>query len=190
MKLAKNKKLIKRIILGVFTSLIIALILMYRYHLKYFYLSLITPKVTIENEEKYKDLHPVFKYHFYKFLKTLERKGVRIIATSGFRSWDKQNELYQSGATNTKAGYSTHNFGMGADLNLITPEGKQLKMSSTINEWLPTIENYEKYNLRWGGYFIPKDTVHFDFKNKFQSLEYLRMLYNNNELVNKKFVKI
>jgi peptidoglycan L-alanyl-D-glutamate endopeptidase CwlK len=190
-KLGKNKKLIKRIIIGVLTSVIIALILMYRYHLKYFYLKLITPKVNIENEEKYKDLHPVFKYHFYKFLKTLEKQGVKIIATSGYRSIEKQNELYNAGITNTKGGYSTHNFGIGADLNLITPEGVNLKMATSKNKWLDTIQGFESFGLRWGGNFSGfYDPVHFDIKDKFPDLEYLRMLYSNNDLVNKKFVKI
>ena len=167
MNLGKNKKIIKRIILGVFTSLTIALILMYRYHIYYYILKLKTPKVEIQNEEKFKDLHPLFKYHFYKFLKTLEKRNYQIIATSGYRSFDKQNELYNSGLTTARAGYSLHNYGLGADINLITPEGN---------------------NLRWGGNF--DDNVHFDYKNKFPDIDYLKMLYDNNELVNKKFIKI
>ena len=80
---------------------------------------------------------------------------------------------------------------MGADLNLITPEGEQLKMATDKNKWLDTIKGFKNFQLRWGGDFTNfYDPVHFDFKNKFESLEYLRMLYNNNELVNKKFVKI
>jgi peptidoglycan LD-endopeptidase CwlK len=189
-KLGKNKKLIKRIILGVCTSLIIAFILMYRFHIYYYVLKLKTPKVDIENEDKFKDLHPVFKYNLYRFLKTLNQKGVRIIATSGYRSFEEQNELYQSGATNTQAGYSMHNYGLGADLNLVTPSGTQLKMSSNRNSWLDTIQGYENYHLRWGGNFNLQDNVHFDFKNKFEDIEYLKMLYDNNELVNRKFIKI
>jgi len=188
MNLGKNKKIIKRIILGVFTSLTIALILMYRYHIYYYFLKLKTPKVEIQNEEKFEYLHPIFKYHFYKFLKTLEKRNYKIIATSGYRSFEKQNELYNSGLTTAMAGFSLHNYGLGADINLITPQGNNLVMASSKNNWLVAVADYENYGLRWGGNF--NDNVHFDYKNKYPDIDYLKMLYDNNELVNKKYIKL
>jgi peptidoglycan LD-endopeptidase CwlK len=187
-KLVKNKKIVKRIIIGVCTSLFIALVLMYRYHIYYYILKLKTPKVEIENDEKFKFIHPVFKYNLYKFLKTLEQRNYKIIATSGYRSFEKQNELYNSGLSTAKAGYSLHNYGLAVDINLVTPEGNSLVMNSSKNNWLVAVSEYEKYGLRWGGNF--NDNVHFDYKNKYPDIEYLKMLYDNNDLVNKKFIKI
>ena len=64
-------------------------------------------------------------------------------------------------------------------------------MATSKNKWLDTIQGFENFGLRWGGNFSGfYNPVHFDIKDKFPDLEYLRMLYNNNDLVNKKFVKI
>jgi peptidoglycan L-alanyl-D-glutamate endopeptidase CwlK len=144
--------------------------------------------VKIENEEKLKDLHPIFKINLYKFLKGLEKKGYKIIATSGYRSFEKQNELYNSGVTSAQAGHSMHNYGLATDINLISPLGEHLKMNTSKSKWLQAVEGYEKFGLRWGGNF--DDNVHFDYKDKYPDIYYLKSLFENNDLVNKKFIKL
>ena len=185
----KNKKeLIKRILLAIFVSFVATIIYSYRYAIYYKYLRLRTPKTNDPaNNEIIAGLHPVFAYRIAKLVKSREDQGHSIILTSGFRSWDQQEQLYNSGQTTAPAGSSLHNYGMAADLN----EDGVLKMATPASTWRASgiVEEAEKLGLRWGGNFGNYDPVHFDFMEKYD-INLLRGLYQNGQLVQNKYVKI
>jgi len=188
-KLDQNKKeLIKRIIIGVIVGLIVTAIYSYRYAIYYFYLRLRTPKTkSEENNNIIKNLHPIFAYQVAKLVKSREDVGHSIILTSGFRSWEQQAQLFEDGETEAEAGDSLHNYGMAVDLN----EDGQLKMNSSTNAWINSgiVAEAKKLGMRWGGDFTNVDRVHFDYMEKFD-INQLKTLYNNGQLVKKKYVKI
>ncbi len=187
-KLAKNKELINRIIIGVVIGVLVTFIYAQRYAIYYAYLRLRTPKTnSAENNAIIKTLHPLFAYRVAKLVKSREEQGHTIILTSGFRSWEKQDELYQSGATTAPAGNSLHNYGMAVDLN----EDGILKMATATSEWENSgiVTEGQNLGMRWGGYFNVTDRVHFDFMEKYD-INLLKGLYENGQLIKNKYVKI
>jgi peptidoglycan L-alanyl-D-glutamate endopeptidase CwlK len=182
-----NKEILTRIAIGFFVSFVLLIILTYKYHFYFAVLRLITPRTKkAENNEQIKNLHPTFAIKVGRFIKDLERQGADVTITSGYRSFEKQQELFSSGQTPAKPGSSYHNYGQAVDINV-----NGLKMSSSYENWLPIAETIKnKYGLRWGGDFANNwDKVHYDNGNKYK-IEQLQNLYNNNQLVSNKFVKI
>jgi len=181
-----KKKVVHSLIIAVFSSVLLAVIVLYRFDIYYFFLRLITPRSqSSENNTLIKGLHPVFGYKIAKMVKELERDGGNVKLTSGYRSPEKQAQLVASGNTNTQPLNSYHNYGFALDMNI---DG--VKMASSKASWLNLIGGiYEKYGLRWGGNFSDYDPVHFDFGNKYKISE-IKEMYNNGELVSSKFIKI
>ena len=92
-----------------------------------------------------------------------------MIITSGYRTFEKQQQLYDSGQTTARAGNSFHNYGMAIDINLIR-FGKYIGMINTKSAWLETgvPQIAEEMGLRWGGNFSSfYDPVHFDLGNEY-----------------------
>jgi len=182
-----DSKLLKRIAVSVFVAIVVLVIMSYKYHFYYFFLRLITPRTNkAENNEKISELHPVFAYKVGRFINELERNGSNVTITSGFRSFEKQSELYNSGITPAPPGSSFHNYGQAVDINV-----DNLVQASSVQAWSPVAELAKnKYGFRWGGDFQGNwDKVHFDNGN-FYKMEQLKKLYNENEIVNNKYVKI
>ena len=181
-----SKELIKKIAIGVLTSVVIAFLYSYRYQIYYTVLRILTPKSSNpENNEIIRGLHPIFAYKAGKIVKDIERNGGTIVLTSGYRSPQKQEYLYNTGQTTAPALSSYHNFGFAFDCNI-----NGLKMASSKDKWKPFADYIkDKYNVRWGGDFSSfYDPVHFDYGTKYPISE-LRNLYNEEKLVNKTFVK-
>lgn len=148
-----------------------------------------TPMITGNNALYISNLHPSAKKIFSDFVTEVEeRTGGKIIITSGYRDFKKQQQLNQQNSKNAKAGKSKHNYGLAIDLNFITKNGKHLKKASTVKEWENSgiVDISNKYGLRWGGHFKTyHDPVHFEIKNP--STDYLYQLALNkwgNNLVN------
>lgn len=116
-----------------------------------------------------KELHPKAKHLMKDFIKEVEeRTGYKVYITSGYRSFAKQEELKAQGHTNTSAGNSYHNYGLGLDVNLVKDD-VWVKKGSSYNTWANTgvIQIANEYGLRWGGDFSNYDPVHFDLGNYF-----------------------
>lgn len=130
-----------------------------------------------EQEEKLSELHIVAQERFRAFVIAAEKKGWEVIITSAYRSFAKQKALKDAGETNTSAGYSLHNYGLAADINLFNPKnGKQLKKASLKEEWLKTgiPQIGVEMGFRWGGDFIGQtayDPVHFDLGNLYHAAD-------------------
>lgn len=181
-----SKETIKKILIAVFVSVIVLIIVYYRFHIYYQFLSWFTPKsVNTDNNEKMKTLHPVFRIRVGKFIKELESMGKKVTITSAGRTPEEQQQLYNSGQTPAPPFSSYHNFGMAIDLNV-----DNLKMASSKSDWQQVADIGKSYGFRWGGDFKDSwDKVHFDDGNKYD-ISSLKDIYNSGAVVNKQFVKV
>lgn len=119
------------------------------------------------NHEYYiKQMHKEAQPKMRKLIKKAVADGYDVIITSGYRSWAKQNELYQAGLTPTRAGNSLHNYGFAIDLNL--RKGTEwYRKSDSVEKWNSTgIPQFAKsIGLEWGGdYSGYHDPVHFEYE--------------------------
>ncbi len=130
------------------------------------------------NFEPPKDLLPLVKRKVDAFVKDAELFGLPIRITEGFRSFERQNELYAQGrtksgniVTNAKGGQSNHNYGCAIDIVF-----RKLGYDASNDQWLALASIAERHGFEWGGdwnEFV--DKPHFemtlgytlsDFQNK------------------------
>ena len=120
-------------------------------------------------------LNPKGRKRFKEFIKAIEDNlGYSVIITSGYRTFEKQQQLKDDGISPVGAGRSFHNYGLAIDINLLKL-GQYVKMGSSRQKWLNTgvPQLAEGLGFRWGGDFSGYyDPVHFDLGND----------YNINEL--------
>lgn len=115
-------------------------------------------------------LNPKAKQKFKDFIKAIEDGlGYSVIITSGYRTFEKQQSLYDSGQTTARGGRSYHNYGMAIDINAVKL-GTWLRMGSSKIAWeesgIPQLA--KNMGLRWGGDFSNfYDPVHFDLGNDY-----------------------
>jgi len=69
-------------------------------------------------EARIKSLHPLIRDKATRFIKEAEKEGIYLRITSGFRSFEEQDGLFNSGkdVTNAKGGSSYHNYGLAIDV--------------------------------------------------------------------------
>lgn len=123
-----------------------------------------------EQEAVLSQLHPKEQSTFRAFIADIENKlGYRVILTSGYRTFQKQEELKKQNSSNASAGTSMHNYGLAIDLNAIKGT-KILNKSSKSQDWAASgiLDIAKKHNLYWGGSFAGYyDPIHFDLRNKY-----------------------
>lgn len=105
------------------------------------------------NFEPPKDLLPLVKRKADAFVKDAELLGLPIRITEGFRSFERQNELYAQGrtksgklVTNAKGGQSNHNYGCAIDIVF-----RKLGYDATQDQWLALASIAERHGFEWGG---------------------------------------
>lgn len=105
------------------------------------------------NFEPPKDLLPLVKRKADAFVKDAELFGLPIRITEGFRSFERQNELYAQGrtqpgkiVTNAKGGQSNHNYGCAIDIVF-----RKLGYDATKDQWLALAAIGERHGFDWGG---------------------------------------
>lgn len=124
-------------------------------------------------------LHPSVRKKFRKLLRFAKKRGYTVIITSGYRSFKKQNQLYERNSKNARAGLSMHNYGLAIDINL-RKNGRWWRKSTPINEWKATgIPAYAKgLGMEWGGDFKTyRDPVHFEYDHGLAGSQLLQMAY-------------
>ena len=88
-----------------------------------------------------------------------------VIITSGFRTFEKQNQLNLDDSRNAKPGYSLHNYGLAIDLNLKNKAtGELIRKADNVAKWEETgiVTLADRMGLKWGGDFTGYyDPVHF-----------------------------
>lgn len=110
------------------------------------------------------DLHPVVEENRDRLIQSAADKGIRVIITDGFRSFQEQNELYEKGrtaegqiVTHAKGGDSYHNFGMAIDFALLNDQGKALwditydGNGNGTSDWMEVVVIAKELGFQWGG---------------------------------------
>jgi peptidoglycan L-alanyl-D-glutamate endopeptidase CwlK len=95
------------------------------------------------------------------------KKGILIHVTSGYRSYEEQDDLYEQGrskpgdiVTDARGGYSSHNFGTAFDVTVF--EGGQPKWEG--EEYKTVGQLGKQLGLSWGGDWRKPDEPHFYLK--------------------------
>ena len=132
----------------------------------------ILARFSSNNKKLFDSLNPAVKTRFNNFIKDITNKGYAVILTSAYRSTANQKKQKEANPKNATPGFSTHEYGIGVDINLVK-DGKWINKDSSNSDWIRTgIVDLakKKYNFRWGGEF-PKyhDPVHFDDGNRFKT---------------------
>ena len=116
------------------------------------------------------NLHPLIREDAKNFIAAADKKlGKKLRITSGLRTYEEQNELYNQGrtkegkkrggvVTNARGGQSLHNFGLAFDVVEIK-DGKALWRNP---DWAKIGRLGKQYGFAWGGDWISfKDKPHF-----------------------------
>jgi hypothetical protein len=143
---------------------VLALSLLFRKNIKRKFIS-------VSNQLEINKLHPEFRPIASGFIAHLEREGFEPTITSGYRSHEEQQQLWEEDNRNAKSGYSQHNYGTAIDINTEAP---RLRKASTRAEWLPVYYIAQSYGLLWGGDFTYYyDPVHFFMDQPFTTAQLL-----------------
>ena len=131
-------------------------------------------------------LHPLFKDMVRGLLENAEDAGLKIGLFEGIRSLERCAQLYAQGrdvngnvidpkqiVTNSKPGYSWHNYGLAVDIVMDGSDKPGLQASwkeavdansDKINDWTQMGGIGEQLGLTWGGHFKSAvDLPHFQF---------------------------
>jgi hypothetical protein len=115
---------------------------------------------------KYYDrLHPKFKPKVAEWFTKVEKSGLDVYPTSGYRSFEEQINLYNQNSSNAKPGYSYHNFGLAIDVNIMRNGVIIAKKSDSCQHWKNTgvVQLALDSGIRWKCDFgTYHDPVHFD----------------------------
>ena len=102
-----------------------------------------------------------------RLIQLLKEDGLTFKVTSGFRSYEEQDELYEQGrskpgkiVTNARGGYSNHNFALAFDItqfdgNRPIYESDDYKTAGKLGKSI---------GLLWGGDWSNGDEPHFEFR--------------------------
>jgi peptidoglycan LD-endopeptidase CwlK len=110
------------------------------------------------------NLNSVVKEKSSQLIQQAAKKGIVVVITDGFRSFEDQNRLYQQGrtasgniVTNAKAGESYHNYGLAIDFALKTASGNVIwdrQYDGNRNgkaDWTEVVEISKSLGFQWGG---------------------------------------
>lgn len=120
------------------------------------------------SEGNLKGLHLSVQFMARNLVRECAKQGITIKVTSGLRSYEEQNALYEQGrtkpgkrVTDARGGYSNHNFGIAFDVTIFkgkSPvwESPQYKIVGAIGKRL---------GLEWGGDWKSfQDEPHFQLR--------------------------
>lgn len=179
MSLSKENK--RLVWIGVGTAVVISVVLLYVFRDKAKTLvkeTLGGQKWFDESLKWYRDsktkdivetLHPKFRDKVKEFFSRVEKElGLQVFATSGYRDFAKQQQLWEENHKNAKAGFSDHNYGFAVDVNVIDPKTNKviLRKSSSSADWEKSgiVKIAKDMGFKWGGggaFGNYHDPVHF-----------------------------
>ncbi|MCP8617703.1 M15 family metallopeptidase [Salirhabdus salicampi] len=109
-------------------------------------------------------LHPVVAGKAERLVERSDEMGISVVITEGFRSFDKQNELYNRGRTDdgnivtyAKGGESYHNYGLAIDFAIRNSNGEviwDLRYDGNANgksDWMEVVQIAKELGFEWGG---------------------------------------
>ncbi|MCX8698088.1 M15 family metallopeptidase, partial [Gilliamella sp. B3000] len=137
-------------------------------------------------------LHPKIRQIAVNFINEVEKEfGIQLRVTTGLRTIEEQNRLYEQGRTTSgnivtwvKGGYSYHNYGLAIDViemknNNVNWDESVLKKISPVG-----IRN----GFSWGGdWEKQKDYPHFEITFGYKASELLKK-HNEGELDNEGYI--
>lgn len=136
-------------------------------------------------------LHPELRNEAISIFNEIEESGVIPRCTFAYRSWPDQDLIYSYGrtrpnpntsnpnaiATNAKAGFSFHNYGLAIDCCLLR-KGDMFSLTADddkdgIADWLEMVKIFEAHGWEAGYRWKMQDSPHFQ-KSSFKIEECLR----------------
>lgn len=124
-----------------------------------------------------KGLNYVVAYGLELLIERCYKRGVNIRFTSGYRSLEWQQEIYNQGRTpeskakgekivsNARPGHSMHNYGLAGDMVLIDSgyDMKADKDGDGIADWIEFVTQAKLCGFKWGGDWVTiKDNPHIE----------------------------
>ena len=141
------------------------------------------------SEAMIKQLHPKFQNLARAFVNRAKDKlGLGVFLTSGYRSFEKQQQLYNENKNNAKPGYSSHNYGFAIDVNVKDKNGNIFLLKNTSDDkWQKSgiLDIAKELGLKWGGggtFGSYNDRVHFFITPKGLSTQSLLALHNQGKV--------
>lgn len=142
-------------------------------------------------------LHPKFRNTARAFINRAKRNlGLNVFMTSGYRSFEKQQQLYNENHQNAKPGYSSHNYGFAIDVNVKDKSGKIILAKNTPDEkWQKSgiLDLAKSMGLKWGGggtFGSYNDRVHFFITPNGKSTTELLALHNAGKVDKNGYVNV
>ena len=130
----------------------------------------ISAKYAAANKKFLDSLNPAERSTFINFINDIQKLGYAVVITSAARSTADQVKQKKANSKNATPGFSTHEYGIALDINLVK-DGKWINKDSSLDTWRKTgvVDlALKKYNMRWGGTFAGYlDPVHFDEGKKY-----------------------
>jgi len=144
----------------------------------------VSPVWEPKTEEFIKNLHPKIRNRVRQFINSMYRKGIKLRITSGFRTFEEQDELYAQGrtkpgkiVTQSKGGESVHNYCLAFDV-VDTEKGYN-------TDWNLIGKTGKEFGFEWGGDWISFiDRPHFqdkfglstsEMKNRYKQGEFIKI---------------
>lgn len=177
-----KKKLIKIAIIVFCILFLVFVILNWKLIKKGLNLTMDAFKYSVNVAGHLAQLHEKYKPKFEQFIQGVMALGYTPQINSSYRSFAKQQTLWEQNHSNARAGYSYHNYGMAIDMQ-VSKDGKVWGKATSDAEWLKTgIPQLAKsLGMTWGGdnavFGSYQDAVHFDYRAK-KTSELIQMAYN------------
>jgi peptidoglycan L-alanyl-D-glutamate endopeptidase CwlK len=129
------------------------------------------------SEKVVQKLHPKIRDKAREFIVKAEQQGIILRITSGLRTWEEQDALYDQGrtkpgnvVTNAKGGSSNHNYGLAFDV--VPIENGNVNWNS--KNWSKIGQIGKSVGFDWGGDwsgFVDKPHFEMLFGNNVSSLK-------------------
>lgn len=120
-------------------------------------------------------LNPIVRQKFADFITKIQKMGYYVQINSSYRTFERQNQIKNNPKDSSydpsaaTPGYSLHNYGLAADLQ-VSKNGKIYGKTTSDAEWLSTgIPQLAKsMGMIWGGDAFKdyQDAVHFGYQLK------------------------
>ncbi|QQK76981.1 M15 family metallopeptidase [Salicibibacter cibarius] len=130
------------------------------------------------------ELHPYVKKQKDELIERAEAIGINVVITEGYRSHERQDDLYAQGraesgdiVTNAEAGESYHNYGLAIDFAIENGDGEiiwDIEYDGTESgepDWLEVAEIGEELGFEWGGHWNDYPHLQMDFGLSIEELQ-------------------
>lgn len=132
-------------------------------------------KIDKSSIEKISKLHPKIRSEVFHLVKQCYKNNVRIRVAQGYRTFAEQDELYAQGrtkpgpiVTNSKAGWSNHNYSLAIDFCLLHTDGTiswSLLDDADADgqkDWMEVVTIFKNAGYSWGGNWNFVDNPHIE----------------------------